>query len=302
MPTTSAASAVTGATGNVVEQYRYSDVWHSGPFFDGAGGAISSSAIGNSTLFTGRTYDEGSGLDHYRTRYLDPAAGRFISRDSIGIWGDEENLGNGFAYVGNNPASMLDPLGLAAGDGIGGVDVGLKKKPGGGGSDPPPPPPEDPWWCLWCSGLARGADVPSQGMNDELAPVRSDRYEYAASINTSRSNIKEKAPLALASPVSVDSIRYASAASINTSRSNIKDKASIALTSPVSVDSDGRGGGSFYFLNLRMLTARRELTGVQHNVATSCIKAKRTQEVDTEAVKSKTDASDAARSEKKLGF
>ncbi|MBN1342917.1 MAG: hypothetical protein JXQ73_09575, partial [Phycisphaerae bacterium] len=36
---------------------------------------------------------------------------RFTSRDSIGIWGDEGNLGNAFAYVGSNPWTRLDPSG-----------------------------------------------------------------------------------------------------------------------------------------------------------------------------------------------
>ena len=38
-------------------------------------------------------------------------AGRFTTRDTIGIWGDDDNLGNGYAYVGNNSASAMDPGG-----------------------------------------------------------------------------------------------------------------------------------------------------------------------------------------------
>src|SRR5258705_6117308 len=41
----------------------------------------------------------------------DPAAGRFLTRDSIGIWGDARNLGNALTYVANNPASLSDPMG-----------------------------------------------------------------------------------------------------------------------------------------------------------------------------------------------
>jgi RHS repeat-associated protein len=51
-------------------------------------------------------------LAFYRTRYLDPKVGRFTTRDTIGIWGDPANLGNGYAYVGNNPWSETDPLRL----------------------------------------------------------------------------------------------------------------------------------------------------------------------------------------------
>ena len=42
---------------------------------------------------------------------MDPALGRFLSRDQIGLWGDENNLGNPFSYVGNNPWSYVDPHG-----------------------------------------------------------------------------------------------------------------------------------------------------------------------------------------------
>ena len=79
---------------------------------DTAGGAaLSQSAIGNSLLFTGRRYDTESGLNYYRTRYMDPLAGRFTTRDTIGIWGDTGNVGNALAYVNNRPVSVVDPMG-----------------------------------------------------------------------------------------------------------------------------------------------------------------------------------------------
>ncbi|MFO0974206.1 MAG: RHS repeat-associated core domain-containing protein [Phycisphaerae bacterium] len=70
------------------------------------------SAIGNPYLFTGREYDPETGWYNFRTRYLDPRAGRFTTRDVIGLWGDAGNLGNAYAYVGNNPATYSDPFGL----------------------------------------------------------------------------------------------------------------------------------------------------------------------------------------------
>ena len=74
---------------------------------------VQASTIGNPYLFTGREYDPETGLYYYRTRYLDPVAGRFTTRDVIGLWGDEAELGNGYSYVGNNPGSLLDPFGLS---------------------------------------------------------------------------------------------------------------------------------------------------------------------------------------------
>ncbi len=121
---------VTDSAGNILEQYRYGDYGQSS-FFDVAGVPLAGTQIGNATLFTGRRYDPETGLYYYRSRYLDPAAGRFISRDRIGVWGDRHNYGNGFAYAGNNPWSCLDPLGMTAGDPIPGIDVSLDQIPGG---------------------------------------------------------------------------------------------------------------------------------------------------------------------------
>ena len=104
---------VTNAVGTVVEQYEYGD-FGTTKFFDHSGNPLGGSSIGNPFLFTGYFFDAESDFYCSLTRYLDPSAGRFISRDIIGIWGDCENLGNGFSYVGNNPLSYIDPFGLAA--------------------------------------------------------------------------------------------------------------------------------------------------------------------------------------------
>lgn len=78
----------------------------------------------NPYLFTGRRYDDESALYYYRTRYMDPIVGRFTTRDTIGIWGDAANLGNGYAYVGHDPWSWIDPYGKAR--------VGKRKLEGAG--------------------------------------------------------------------------------------------------------------------------------------------------------------------------
>jgi RHS repeat-associated protein len=64
-------------------------------------------------MFTGRRWDEILALYDYRTRYYNPYLGRFLRIDTIGLWGDASNLGNPYAYVGNNPWSYSDPYGLA---------------------------------------------------------------------------------------------------------------------------------------------------------------------------------------------
>ncbi len=52
--------------------------------------------------------DEGNGLYYMRARYYDPEAGRFISKDPIGLAGGI----NMYGYVGGNPMNWIDPLGL----------------------------------------------------------------------------------------------------------------------------------------------------------------------------------------------
>ncbi len=63
--------------------------------------------------YTGREPDE-TGLIYYRARYTEPTIGRFIARDPIGVAGGI----NVYAYVGNNPIALIDPLGLLPTDPI----------------------------------------------------------------------------------------------------------------------------------------------------------------------------------------
>ena len=70
------------------------------------------SSVGNPYMQTGRRFEPETGLYYYRARYLHPVDGEFLSRDPLGMWGDGANLGNGLAYVGNNPWNGRDPSGL----------------------------------------------------------------------------------------------------------------------------------------------------------------------------------------------
>lgn len=106
--------AITNATGAVVERYEYQD-YGDPQFLDSVGNPILGTAIGNPILFSGRRYDAGSGLYYFRTRYLEPKVGSFTTRDTIGIWGDSDGLGNGYTYAGNNPWSGMDPGGTKKG-------------------------------------------------------------------------------------------------------------------------------------------------------------------------------------------
>ncbi|MEX3970503.1 RHS repeat-associated core domain-containing protein [Paraburkholderia caribensis] len=75
---------------------------------------------GNLIRAQGQYHDEELGLHYNRHRYYDPYAGRFISKDPIGIAGGI----NPYQYA-PNPISWIDPLGLT------GEDVYRAMKTGG---------------------------------------------------------------------------------------------------------------------------------------------------------------------------
>lgn len=99
------------ASGEVVERYGYGN-YGLPAFVTGDGAAtLESARTGNPYLFTGREWDGQTRLYHYRTRYMEPTWGRFTTRDTIGIWGDLANRGNGYEYVGGGPGYSIDPYG-----------------------------------------------------------------------------------------------------------------------------------------------------------------------------------------------
>lgn len=80
---------------------------------------------GNPLQYTGREND-GTGLYYYRARYYDPVLKRFMSEDPIGLRGGL----NSRSFVGGNPISRTDPLGLMGF--AGGGAAGGGKSSGGG--------------------------------------------------------------------------------------------------------------------------------------------------------------------------
>jgi len=62
-------------------------------------------------MFTGRRFDDETGLYYYRARMYHPELGRFIQPDPIGYLGGL----NLYAYVTNNPLNWIDPYGLESG-------------------------------------------------------------------------------------------------------------------------------------------------------------------------------------------
>jgi RHS repeat-associated protein len=101
---------ITGADGALVESYRY-DVFGTPTFCNANGVATNASAIGNRLLFTGRDRDPDNGWYNYRYRYYNPALGRFVQSDPIGIWSGDFNS---YRYALSNPLRWKDSFGLEA--------------------------------------------------------------------------------------------------------------------------------------------------------------------------------------------
>jgi RHS repeat-associated protein len=60
--------------------------------------------------FTGRQFDQATGLQNNLNRWYDPQAGRWLSQDPMGFAAGDANLYN---YVSNQPTTYADPRGLA---------------------------------------------------------------------------------------------------------------------------------------------------------------------------------------------
>ncbi|MGK7874026.1 MAG: RHS repeat-associated core domain-containing protein [Xenococcaceae cyanobacterium] len=90
-------------SGEVVNHFTY----------DSFGNIISQTnpTVDTRYLFTGREFDEETGLYYYRARYYDPSVGRFISEDPISFAGGDTNL---YGYVANRPLDSVDPSGMTS--------------------------------------------------------------------------------------------------------------------------------------------------------------------------------------------
>ncbi len=140
-------SALTDDTGNVIERYTY-DAYGAPRFLNSAGvdQDLLSSAWNNPRLFTGTYYDHefasmkeaidvvhsyftpwsrATGQYYFRSRHMDPAEGRFLTRDPMSVDGnttmqphllvgrilDKGTNESPYAFVANSPHNRKDPLG-----------------------------------------------------------------------------------------------------------------------------------------------------------------------------------------------
>src|SRR6056297_1875505 len=99
--------ALTDNTGAITERYAYS-AYGEPVFVSATGTLLADSAEDNRYTYTGREWDEGLELYHFRARMYDAGSGRFLGRDPISY--DSGPLL--YAFLLNSPFGYVDPFGL----------------------------------------------------------------------------------------------------------------------------------------------------------------------------------------------
>ena len=102
--------AISDGNGTIYERYRYR-VYGEHEVLNADFTPKSTAAI-SPFLWGGSLYEPETNLYWMRNRYYHINMHRFINQDPIGIWGDANNLGNGFAYVAGMVIEASDPSGL----------------------------------------------------------------------------------------------------------------------------------------------------------------------------------------------
>ena len=102
--------AISDGNGTIYERYRYR-VYGEHEVLNADFTPKTTAAI-SPFLWGGSLYEPETNLYWMRNRYYHIDMHRFINQDPIGIWGDANNLGNGFAYVAGMVIEASDPTGL----------------------------------------------------------------------------------------------------------------------------------------------------------------------------------------------
>ena len=108
-PAATQAAYIQDGLGSVIGTANTTGTLTANQRFDAWGNKTASTGTTPTYGYTGREPDA-TGLTYFRARYQHPGLGRFVSRDPMGM----ADAVSGYAYVGNNPINLIDPLGLYA--------------------------------------------------------------------------------------------------------------------------------------------------------------------------------------------
>jgi RHS repeat-associated protein len=98
--------ALTDNTGSITERYAYS-AYGEPVFVSATGTVLADSAEDNRYTYTGREWDEGLGLYHFRARMYDAGSGRFLGRDPIGYADSINSYANVFCIAETDPSGLV---------------------------------------------------------------------------------------------------------------------------------------------------------------------------------------------------
>jgi RHS repeat-associated protein len=100
-------TAISTSAGTIAERYAYT-AYGQPTILDASGAVLQTSDFSLRYSFTGREWDATLGLHHFRARWMNPSAGRFLGRDPIGYEGSEWGL---YEFLESNSFGNLDPFG-----------------------------------------------------------------------------------------------------------------------------------------------------------------------------------------------
>jgi RHS repeat-associated protein len=100
---------IANAAGNLVQHTDYDSFGNVRGLYNASGTHVSTPIVNEPIGFTGRAYDEYTGLQNNWHRWYDAAIGQWLSEDPIGFSAGDTSLRR---YVGNEVTNFVDPSGF----------------------------------------------------------------------------------------------------------------------------------------------------------------------------------------------
>ncbi|MFN9436006.1 MAG: RHS repeat domain-containing protein [Planctomycetota bacterium] len=101
-------TAITTSTGAIAERYAYT-AYGQPTIFNASGTPLSpqTSTLNSRYSYTGREWDATLGLHHFRARWMNPSAGRFLGRDPIAYVDGNNLYRSNLGFVKTDPSGSI---------------------------------------------------------------------------------------------------------------------------------------------------------------------------------------------------